>query len=101
MADVEEKKIYVGNLDYAVTDQELQSAFEDKGISTKKAKIIKDKFTGRSKGFGFVELNTEEDVQKAIDSLDGQEVKGRKIRVSKAHKPRTKFDRNSSFRFKR
>ncbi len=80
----EEKKVYVGNLEYNMTEQELQAVFEEKGVSVKEVKIIKDKFTGKSKGFGFVEMNTDEDIQKAIDSLNGQEVKGRKLRVNKA-----------------
>lgn len=94
----EEKKIYVGNLEYSMTEQELQTTLEEKGVSVKEARIVKDKFTGRSKGFGFVEVNSDEDVQKAIDSLDGQEVKGRKLRVSKALKRRPKFDRDNRFK---
>ncbi len=94
----EEKKIYVGNLEYSMTEEELQSALEEKGVSVKETRIVKDKFTGRSKGFGFVEVNSDEDVQKAIDSLDGKEFKGRKLRVSKALRRRPKFDRDSRFK---
>jgi len=94
----EENKVYMGNLEYNMTDQELQYVLEEKGISVKEAKIIKDKLTGKSKGFGFAEVNTQEDIQKAIESLDGQEIKGRKLRVSRALKRRPKFNRDNNFR---
>ncbi len=94
----EEKKIYVGNLEYSMTEQELQTALEENGISVKETRIVKDKFTGRSKGFGFVEVNSDEDIQKAINSLDGKEIKGRKLRVSKALRRRPRFDRNNRFK---
>ena len=89
----EKNKIYVGNLEYGVTEESLKEAFESKGVQTSEVKIIKDKFTGKSKGFGLVEVPSEEDIQKAIDSLDGQDLNGRKMKVSKARKPRSNFDR--------
>ena len=88
----EEKKVYIGNLDYSVTEDELKKAFEDKGLQLKDLKIIQDQFTNKSKGFGFAEFDTEEAIQQAIDALDGQELKGRKLRVSKAKKQRPKFE---------
>ncbi len=89
----EKNKVYVGNLEYGVTEESLKEAFESKGIQISEAKIIKDKFTGKSKGFGFVEVPSEEDIQKAIDGLDGQDLNGRKLKVSKARRPRSNFDR--------
>lgn len=87
-------KLYVGNLEYSITEDDLKTAFEGKGIKTKIVEIIKDKYTGRSKGFGFVSVETEEEAQKAIDSLNGQDLKGRSLRINKAKKPKTDFDRN-------
>ncbi len=90
---IEEKsKVYAGNLEYSTTEDDLKKFFEDKGISTKSVEIIKDKYTGRSKGFGFVEVESEEAIQKAIESLDGQDLKGRKLKINKAKKPRERFE---------
>ena len=84
-------KLYVGGLAYSVTDQELNDFFatEGKVIS---AAVIKDKFSGQSKGFGFVEMEEVKDGQQAIKSLDGKELGGRAIRVSEA---RPQEDRRS------
>ncbi|MBD3264503.1 MAG: RNA-binding protein [Candidatus Omnitrophica bacterium] len=82
----EPKKIYIGNLEYSVTESELKSLFEEKGLNVEEVKLISDKYTGRAKGFGFAEFATEEDAQKAIDQLNGQELKGRTLRVNKAQK---------------
>jgi RNA recognition motif-containing protein len=84
----EEKKLYIGNLDYGVTEADLKKFIEEKGLTVKEVKIIKDKFNDRSKGFGFAEFETEEQAQKAIDTLNGQDLNGRAIRVSKAQKMR-------------
>ena len=89
---VEEKsKVYVGNLEYSVAEDEIKSFFEEKGITPKEVTVIKDKYTGRSKGFGFVEVGSEEEVQKAVETLNDQDLKGRKLKVSKARKPRERF----------
>ncbi|MBL7071588.1 MAG: RNA-binding protein [Candidatus Omnitrophica bacterium] len=85
-------KLYVGNLDFNTTEDELKSYFEQKGIETKTATIIKDKYSDRSKGFGFVEVSSEEILQKAIEALNGQELGGRKLTVSKAKPPRERSD---------
>ena len=90
-------KVYVGNLDYGLDDEGLKKVFEDKGIATKSAQIIKDKYSGRSKGFGFVEVESEEAIQKAIEALDGQDLNGRKLKVSKAKKPGGGFNRADKF----
>ncbi|MCD6228965.1 MAG: RNA-binding protein [Candidatus Omnitrophica bacterium] len=97
----EKNKIYVGNLEYSVNEEELKKTFEGKGIHTKNLKIIKDKYTGKSKGFGFVEVESEEIIQQAIDSLDGKELKGRKLRISRARKPKSRFERGRRPRFSR
>jgi RNA recognition motif-containing protein len=75
--------IYVGSLSYEIGEEELQRAFEAFG-SVESVKIIKDRFTGQSKGFGFVEMPVHEEAQSAIDGLNGRELKGRNVNVSKA-----------------
>jgi RNA recognition motif-containing protein len=75
--------IYVGNLDYAIKDGQLQELFEQYG-EVGSAKIINDKFTGRSKGFGFVEMPNDSEASEAIESLNGKEVKNRAISVTEA-----------------
>jgi RNA recognition motif-containing protein len=77
------KKLYVGNLSYNTDDSSLQAYFEAAG-PVESARVITDRATGRSKGFGFVEMTTDEDAQKAISQLDGQDFDGRKVRVSEA-----------------
>lgn len=76
-------KLYVGNLNYNTTEENLKKLFEAIGI-VKSFNMIKDKFTGRPKGFGFVEFETDELGNKAIAELNGKEVDGRKIVVSVA-----------------
>ena len=76
--------IYVGNLSYNVDENTLSDLFGQYGTVVS-AKIIKDKFTGSSKGFAFVEMSSEEEAQQAIDGLNGKEVDGRKLRVNKAN----------------
>lgn len=75
--------IYVGNLSYKISDQELKEVFEEFG-EVSSAKVIKDRQTGRSKGFGFVEMNNDDEAQAAINKLDGAEIKGRAAKVNKA-----------------
>ncbi len=78
--------IYVGNLPYNVTEDELKELFSEFGeVST--VNIITDKFSGQSKGFGFVEMPNDSEAEEAIKSLDGSELKGRNIKVNQA-KPR-------------
>ncbi|MFO7895809.1 MAG: RNA-binding protein [Candidatus Cloacimonadales bacterium] len=75
--------IYVGNLSYQMTDEALQELFEQFGAVTR-VNVIKDRETGRSKGFGFVEMEDEAAGDKAIEALDGEESNGRNLRVNKA-----------------
>jgi RNA recognition motif-containing protein len=79
--------IYVGNLDREVTESELREAFEAFGEVTS-CKIITDRFTGASRGFGFVEMSGDEEAKKAMADLNGQDMKGRAITVNEA-RPRT------------
>ena len=82
--------IYVGNLAHQTTEDELRAAFEEFG-QVESAKIIQDKFTGESRGFGFVEMPSNEEAQKAIDELNGKDLGGRALNVNQARPkaPRT------------
>ncbi len=80
-------KIYVGNLSYEVTEEDLRLALEQFGL-VESATIIKDKLSGQSKGFGFVEMASKAEGQSAIDGLKGKELKGRALNVNEA-RPRT------------
>jgi RNA recognition motif-containing protein len=75
--------IYVGNLPYSTTDEVLREAFEDFG-EVASATVIKDKFSGRSRGFGFVEMPSDAEAQAAIAGLNGTEMDGREITVNEA-----------------
>ena len=79
--------IYIGNLSYEVTEEDLKQAFEAFG-EVESVKIIKDKYTNRSKGFGFVEMPDDANAQSAIDDLNDTEIKGRALKVNKA-RPRS------------
>ena len=75
--------IYVGNLSYEVTEEDLKEAFEVFGeVDT--VKVIKDKYSGQSKGFGFVEMPAKAEAQSAIEGLNGKDLKGRSLNVSEA-----------------
>ena len=79
--------IYAGNLNYSLSEEELEKVFADYGEVTS-VKIIRDKYTDQSKGFGFIEMSDDAAAQKAIDELNGTEVKGRELRVNQARPPR-------------
>lgn len=76
-------KLYVGNLSYSVSEEKLQELFSRHG-SVASARVITDKFSGRSKGFGFVEMASDEEAERAIAALNGTEFEGRSIVVSEA-----------------
>ena len=76
-------KLYVGNLPYSTTSQELNDMFAPHG-SVKSADVIMDRETGRSKGFGFVEMGSDEEAKAAIAALNGQQVNGRPLTVNEA-----------------
>jgi RNA recognition motif-containing protein len=83
--------IYVGNLSFEVTDEDLQQAFSAFGqIAT--VSVVKDKFTGQSRGFGFVEMPNPAEAQAAIAGLNGKEIKGRALNINEA-RPRTEGER--------
>lgn len=80
-------KLYIGNMSYDTTEEDLRLACEAFG-KVESATIIKDKFSGESKGFGFVEMSSKAEGQAAIDGLNGKELKGRTLNVNEA-RPRT------------
>lgn len=79
--------IYVGNLSYEITEEDLKLAFEPFG-KVESVSIIKDKYSGQSKGFGFVEIPSKAEAQAAIEGLNGKELKGRTLNVNEA-RPRS------------
>jgi RNA recognition motif-containing protein len=85
-------KLYVGNLSYEIQDRDLQELFAQYG-TVSSAKVVMDRDTGRSKGFGFVEMSTDAEAEASISALNGQEVGGRALTVNEA---RPKEDRGGS-----
>ena len=81
-------KLYVGGLPYSVTEQQLNELFAQQG-AVSSAKVIADRYTGQSRGFGFVEMTTSEEVKKAISALNGTQLDGRTLTVNEA-KPQEK-----------
>ena len=84
------KKLFIGNLAFSVNDSSLQSVFAEQG-TVESAKVITDRDTGRSKGFGFVEMSTDDEAANAIRLLNGTDLDGRAINVSEA-KPQAPRD---------
>lgn len=91
------KKLYVGGLSYNTTDATLKDTFSAAG-TVESATIIIDKMTNRSKGFGFVEMSSEEEAQKAIEMFNGKELDGRKVTVNEARPMEARAPRQGGFR---
>ena len=96
-------KVYVGNLPFSVSDEELNKLFE--GYEVEEVSLIKDKFSGRSKGFGFVTFASEESAEKAISEMNGKDIQGRALKVTEARPmdpnnkpPRRNFNSSGSSR---
>lgn len=88
------KKLYVGNLSYDTKNESLTEAFSAAG-KVESVNIITDKYSGRSKGFGFVEMSTEEEAQKAVEMLDGKELDGRNLKVNEARPMKERAPRDN------
>jgi RNA recognition motif-containing protein len=88
--------IYVGSLSYKATEEDLKQAFEGFG-QVESVKIIKDKYSGESRGFGFVEMPDKAEAQSAIEGLNGKELKGRRLNVNEA-RPRSEGGRGGGRR---
>jgi RNA recognition motif-containing protein len=93
------KKLYIGNISFQANEQDLSDFVSEKGLTATSVAIISDKYTNRSKGFGFVEFETSEEAEKAIDLLNGQDLKGRELRVNMARpkEDRPRFNDRDSF----
>lgn len=85
------KKLFVGNLPHEVTDSQLQDFIASAGFQSISAVVIRDKMTGQSRGFGFIELDDGEDMERAIAGLNGQSLQGRRLTVNEARPPRSDF----------
>jgi len=81
------KKLYIGNLPYSTTEEQLKELFAEAG-TVESAAVITDKQSGRSKGFGFVEMSSEDEAAKAVELLDGKDIEGRNLKVAEARPPR-------------
>lgn len=93
------KKLYVGNLPFSAEENQLQALFGNDGRQVTSVRILSDKATGRSRGFGFVEMATPEDAEKAIQALHGHDFMGRPLTVTEAREqtPRTDGGPGNSF----
>ena len=78
------KKLYVGNLPFQATDQDLTDWFKQAGANVASVSLVTDKFTGQARGFGFVEINNDEEASRAIQALNGQDFMGRNVVVNEA-----------------
>ncbi len=92
------KKLYVGGLPYSTTNDELKEAFAVAG-SVASATILTDKMTGRSRGFGFVEMSTDEEAMKAVEMLNGKDFGGRKLTVNEARPMEARAPRTGGSHF--
>jgi len=91
------KKLYVGGLSYSTNEEALRNLFSQAG-AIDSATVIMDKMTGRSKGFGFVEMSNDDEAQKAIEMFNGTEFEGRKITVNEARPMEARPPRTGGFR---
>lgn len=78
------KKLFVGNLPYSANETDLQNFFADNGVAIDSVTVMRDKFTGQARGFGFVEINDDSAAQRAVDSCHGKELMGRTLVVNEA-----------------
>ncbi|MGE3609538.1 MAG: RNA recognition motif domain-containing protein [Bacteriovoracaceae bacterium] len=92
------QKIYVGNLGFSVTNDDLKAKFEQYG-NVDSAKVITDRDSGRSKGFGFVEMSNSQEANQAIEALNGSDFQGRAMNVNEA-KPQAPRERSSFSKFR-
>lgn len=90
---MDNKKLYVGNISYGASDDDLANFFAEVG-TVESATIITDRMSGRSKGFGFVEMSSAEEAAAAIEQLDGKELDGRPVTVKEARPQKPREDRN-------
>ena len=78
------KKLFVGNLPYAANEQDLQNFFAENGVTIDTVTVMRDRFTGQARGFGFVEINDDAAAQKAVDNCHGKDLMGRTVVINEA-----------------
>ena len=78
------KKLFVGNLPYAANESDLEAFFGEVGVAVDAVTVMRDRFTGQARGFGFVEINDDEAAMRAIEGCDGKELMGRPVKVNEA-----------------
>lgn len=78
------KKLFVGNLPYSANEQDVQNFFADNGVTIDSVTVMRDRFTGQARGFGFVEINDDSAAQQAVDACHGKELMGRVLVVNEA-----------------
>ena len=78
------KRLFVGNLPYAANEQDVQNFFAENGVAVDTVTVMRDRFTGQARGFGFVEIEDDSAAQRAVESCDGKEMLGRKLAVNEA-----------------
>src|SRR6202140_2811588 len=82
------KKLYVGNLPFQATEEQLNALFTQTGVTAANVTLVRDRFSGQPRGFGFVEVNSDEEAERAIQGLNGHDFMGRNIVVNEARPPR-------------
>ncbi|HVA95140.1 MAG TPA: RNA-binding protein [Candidatus Dormibacteraeota bacterium] len=82
------KKLYVGNLPFQATEEQINTLFSQTGVTAANVTLVRDRFSGQPRGFGFVEVNSDEEADRAIQALNGQDFMGRNIVVNEARPPR-------------
>lgn len=82
------KKLYVGNLPFQVTEEQVNAFFSQAGVTAANVTLVRDRFSGQPRGFGFVEVNSDDEAERAIQGLNGQDLMGRNIVVNEARPPR-------------
>ena len=78
------KKLFVGNLPYSANETDIQNFFTDQGIAPDSVTVMRDRFTGQARGFGFVEINDDDQAQRAVDACHGKDLMGRTLVVNEA-----------------
>ena len=78
------KKLFVGNLPYSANESDVESFFGEAGVAVDAVTVMRDRFTGQARGFGFVEINDDEAAMRAIEGCDGKELMGRPVKVNEA-----------------
>ena len=82
------KKLYVGNLPFQATEEQVTTLFSQTGVTAANVTLVRDRFSGQPRGFGFVEVNSDEEAERAIQGLNGHDFMGRNIVVNEARPPR-------------